>query len=115
MANDRSKEFFIVGLTQDGKTFRPSDWAERLAGVMSQFRPGGPQPGCHLGYSSWCIPTTLDGVSCVVVHRDLRDHELLAWEFCLNFARDNQLQVREERVSQERVSQERVIFEALAT
>ncbi len=110
MANDRSKEFFIVGLTQDGKTFRPSDWAERLAGVMSQFRPGGPQPGCHLGYSSWCIPTTLDGVSCVVVHRDLRDHELLAWEFCLNFARDNQLQVREERVSQERV-----IFEALAT
>ncbi len=115
MANDRSKEFFIVGLTQDGKTFRPSDWAERLAGVMSQFRPGGPQPGCHLGYSSWCIPTTLDGVSCVVVHRDLRDHELLAWEFCLNFARDNQLQVREERVSQERVIQERVIFEALAT
>lgn len=115
MANDRSKEFFIVGLTQDGKTFRPSDWAERLAGVMSQFRPGGPQPGCHLGYSSWCIPTTLDGVSCVVVHRDLRDHELLAWEFCLNFARDNQLQVREERVREERVSQERVIFEALAT
>ncbi|MBK9199745.1 MAG: DUF3579 domain-containing protein [Betaproteobacteria bacterium] len=23
-----------------GKTFRPSDWAERLAGVRSQFRPG---------------------------------------------------------------------------
>ena len=25
------KEFVIVGVTQDGKTFRPTDWAERLA------------------------------------------------------------------------------------
>ena len=30
-------EFVIVGLTKDGKRFRPSDWAERLCGVMSQF------------------------------------------------------------------------------
>ena len=43
-----SKEVFIQGLTLDGKTFRPSDWAERLAGVMSPFRPGGAQPGSHL-------------------------------------------------------------------
>ena len=34
-------QFFIQGITRDGKTFRPSDWAERLAGVMSSFRPGG--------------------------------------------------------------------------
>ena len=34
-------EVFIQGLTQDGKTFRPSDWAERLAGAMSCFRPEG--------------------------------------------------------------------------
>ena len=40
-----AKEIFILGLTRQGKAFRPSDWAERLAGVMSQFRPGGPQPG----------------------------------------------------------------------
>ena len=46
---ENSKELFIQGVTLDGKTFRPSDWAERLAGVMSRFRPGGPQPGCHLG------------------------------------------------------------------
>jgi hypothetical protein len=97
MSVDLSHEFFILGLTLDGKTFRPSDWAERLAGVMSQFRPGGPQPGSHLGYSPWCIPTTLEGVTCVVVHHDLREHELLAWEFCYNFARDNQLQMRDQR------------------
>ena len=34
-------EVFIQGITHEGKTFRPSDWAERLAGVMSSFRPGG--------------------------------------------------------------------------
>ena len=93
MSTEPAKEVVILGVTQDGKTFRPSDWAERLAGVMSQFRPGGPQPGSHLGYSPWCVPNTLDGQKCVIVHQDLREHELLAWEFCLNFAKDNHLQV----------------------
>src|SRR3989475_8400302 len=56
---------------------------------MSQFRPGGAQRGSHLSYSPWCVPTTLNGVKCVVVHRDLRDYEPMAWDFCLNFAKDN--------------------------
>ena len=30
----------FVFFTLDGKTFRPSDWSERLAGAMSCFRPG---------------------------------------------------------------------------
>jgi hypothetical protein len=96
-----SDEFIILGLTQTGKAFRPSDWAERLAGVMSQFRPGGPRPGSHLGYSPWCFPTTRAGVKCVVVHRDLRDYEPMAWDFCVNFARDNALQFQEGRVLRE--------------
>ncbi|MBV7431601.1 MULTISPECIES: DUF3579 domain-containing protein [unclassified Acidovorax] len=95
MVSPTSKEVFIQGITHDGKTFRPSDWAERLAGVMSSFRPGGARPGSHLSYSPWCIPTTLNGVKCVVVHRDLRDHEPMAWDFVINFARDNNLQVAE--------------------
>ena len=95
MVSPSVKEIFIQGITLDGKTFRPSDWAERLAGVMSQFRPGGTQPGSHLSYSLWCIPTTLNGVKCVVVHSDLRAHEPMAWDFVLNFARDNNLLVAE--------------------
>lgn len=90
-----AQEVFILGLTQDGKTFRPSDWAERLAGVMSSFRPGGAQPGSHLSYSPWCVPNTINGVKCVVVNRELRELEPMAWDFCLNFARDNNLQVAE--------------------
>lgn len=93
MVSNSDKQVFILGLTQSGRAFRPSDWAERLAGVMSQFRPGGPQPGSHLGYSPWCIPTSVNGVRCVVVHADLRDYDVMAWDFCMNFAKDNDLQV----------------------
>ena len=89
-----AKEIYILGLTKAGKTFRPSDWAERLAGVLSQFRPGGAQPGSHLGYSPWCVPTALGDVKCVIVNRELREDNVMAWDFCVNFARDNDLQVR---------------------
>ncbi len=92
MVSNTAKDIFILGITQEGKTFRPSDWAERLAGVMSQFRPGKVGPNRHPGYSPWCIPTTLNGVKCVVVRSRLRDAEPMAWDFCMNFARDNHLQ-----------------------
>jgi hypothetical protein len=95
MVSSNAKELFIQGLTTGGRVFRPSDWAERLAGVMSSFRPGGAHPGSHLSYSPWCIPTTLNGVKCVVVHRDLYEHDTMAWDFVMGFARDNDLQVVE--------------------
>ena len=89
------KEIFILGITLDGKTFRPSDWADRLCGVMSPFRPGGPQPGSHLNYSPWCLPILINGVRCVVVNAELRDAEPMAWDFAINFAKDNGLQMSE--------------------
>ena len=95
MVSSTSKQVFIQGVTKSGRTFRPSDWAERLAGVMSQFRPGGSRPGSHISYSPWCVPTVINGVKVVIVHRDLRDFEPMAWDFCMNFARDNDLQVAE--------------------
>jgi hypothetical protein len=32
-------------------------------------------------------------VRCVVVHPDLRDHNVMAWDFCMNFAKDNDLKI----------------------
>jgi hypothetical protein len=95
MVSSTSRQLFIQGVTNAGRTFRPSDWAERLAGVMSQFRPGGATPGSHLSYSPWCVPTTLGNVKCVIVHRDMEEAEPMAWDFCMNFAKDNDLQVVE--------------------
>jgi hypothetical protein len=95
MVSSLPREVFIQGITKDGRTFRPSDWAERLAGVMSSFRPGGAQPGSHLNYSPWCIPTVIEGVKCVIVNRELREYEPMAWDFVINFAKDNDLRVSE--------------------
>lgn len=88
-----AREFLIQGITQDGRGFRPSDWAERLASAMACFRPeGGGGIGAFIGYSPYCVPTVVDGVKCVIVNESLRDIEPMAWDFVMNFARDNELQ-----------------------
>ena len=92
MVSHTPKKVYILGVTAGGRTFRPSDWAERLAGVMSPFRPGGARPGSHLSYSPWCVPTSVNGSKCVIVSEALRAHDVMAWDFCMNFAKDNELQ-----------------------
>ena len=86
-------EFVIVGTTIDGKPFRPSDWAERLCGVMAAF--GGDH---RMAYSPFVHPVTSNGVRCVVVDRRLEAIEPMAYRFLVNFAKDNELQVREGRI-----------------
>jgi len=87
------REIFIQGRTRDGKTFRPSDWAERLAGAMSCFRPEGSVGGAaaFIGYSPYCVPRFVDGIKGVMVSERLREIEPMAWDFVMNFARDNEL------------------------
>ncbi len=89
------QEFLIQGITQDGKTFRPSDWSERLAGAMSSFRPDAMEGGkaSFIGYSPYCVPRIVNGVKCVFVSERLRELEPMAWDFVMQFARENQLQV----------------------
>lgn len=93
----RPRQLIIRGITRGGRTFRPSDWAERLCGVMSPYRPGGARTGvaAHIGYSPLCIPRVIDGVKCVIVSEELRAVEPMAWDFVVNFARDNELQTVE--------------------
>lgn len=94
----KPREFFIQGITKEGRTFRPSDWSERLAGAMSCFRPGGMKAGgigAFIGYSPYCVPRVINGVKCVIVNEALKDIEPMAWDFVMNFARDNGLQVAE--------------------
>ncbi len=91
------RQVFIQGQTKDGKVFRPSDWAERLAGAMSCFRPdSGGGPAAFIGYSPFCVPRFIAGVKGVIVSRELREMEPMAWDFVMNFARDNDLVVDED-------------------
>ena len=96
-ATAKPREFFIQGQTKDGRTFRPSDWAERLASAMSCFRPEGGAAGigAFIGYSPYCVPTVIDSVKCVIVNEALRGIEPMAWDFVMNFARDNELRLGE--------------------
>ena len=95
--SEKPREFVIHGVTLDGRSFRPSDWAERLASAMSCFRPEGSVGGigAFIGYSPFCVPTVVGGVKCVIVNEALKGIEPMAWDFVMNFARDNQLQLGE--------------------
>jgi hypothetical protein len=86
-------EFFILGLTSNGRQFRPSDWVERLCGVMSCFNPDGGGRNARLQYSPYVRPTVVNGVKSVVVNNKLRELEPMAYHFVVEFAKDNDLQV----------------------
>ena len=58
----------------------------------------GPQGTATVRYTSQQIKLEGEGGilgRAVIVHRDLRDFDPMAWDFVLNFARDNNLQVTE--------------------
>ena len=95
MQPNQPRQFHIQGVTTEGRTFRPSDWSERLAGAMSSFRPKGAVGGigAFIGYSPYCVPQVINGVKCVLVSEALKDVEPMAWDFVMNFARDNHLPV----------------------
>jgi len=85
-------EIVIVGMTQSGRTFRPSDWAERLCGMMSIFGEDR-----HLSYSPYLKPILADGLTCVVVDRKLESLDPSAFKFLMDFAHDNELTMRSGR------------------
>lgn len=81
--------FVIVGLTREGKKFRPSDWCDRLCGIMSAFGSDN-----RMMYSPYVRPgCTMKGDKTVVVDARLYDIEPLAYKFLVNFADDNNLTV----------------------
>jgi hypothetical protein len=82
-------EIVIQGITESGETFRPSDWAERLSGMLSVFSDDG-----YLAYSPFLKPIMAGGVRCVAIDRELERREPAAYTFLLQFARDNQLKMR---------------------
>ena len=96
MAEEAPTEFFIQGVTSTGKRFRPSDWSERLAGVMACFGPGAKKgPNAYMQYSLYVRPTMIGDLKCVILDSRLRDIEPMAFDFVLNFAKDNDLLVTE--------------------
>ena len=84
--SDLSHSLVIVGRTHDGQKFRPSDWAERLCGVMSAF---GSEK--RMKYSPYVSPGEWEGDKCVFIDGTLYDKSPIAYRFLANFAKDNDL------------------------
>ena len=78
--------FIIRGLTSKGGRFRPSDWADRLAGAFAVIDPNN-----RTNYSPYVQPPKLAGIPCVVVDRKLKATDPNAWRFLQSFALSNEL------------------------
>jgi Protein of unknown function (DUF3579) len=81
-------DLLIKGLTREGQQFRPSDWSDRLCGVMSAF--GADE---QLRYSPLVQPALREGLRCVIVKRELAALEPRLFKFFLSFAVENELQI----------------------
>lgn len=81
-------ELIIQGITSNGRTFRPSDWAERLSGSLSTFGEDH-----RMNYSPYVRPMTINGVKCVIVEKELAKKQPDTFAFLMSFAQENDLQV----------------------
>ena len=97
-----ASSFFIKGITGGGQTFRPSDWAERLCGVMANVHPQRRGPLRHLQFSPFVQPMQIDDVKCVRVDAELASYDPMAYRFLQNFASDNDLQISAEALAKVR-------------
>lgn len=86
---------FVSESSLDGKPFRPSDWPERLCGVMAAF--GNDH---RMRYSPFVHPVSANSVRCLVVDAWLEELEPMAYRFPVSFAQDNELQVRDGRIAE---------------
>lgn len=78
----------IYGITAEGRKFRPSDWAERLAGAFADHRRGR-----QLAYHPHIKITNIDNVKCIQIDNRLEQENPLLFQFLIHFAYDNHLKV----------------------
>jgi len=78
----------IQGITKDGGKFRPSDWAERLSGSVATYGPGR-----RIIFHPKVKLASMTGIKCVVIDASLEQDDEMLFEFLLDFASENNLQV----------------------
>ena len=81
------KKIIIEGITQEGQTFRPSDWAERMSGKLSTLKKR------RLHYSPMLQPSTRDGHRCVIVDPQLQTSHPDLYASIMKFVEHNKLKI----------------------
>ena len=71
----------ILGKTNSGRVFRPSDWDQRLCCSISTFEDG------RLTYSKYVRPIHKEKDKGVFVAAELKKESPELWDFVVNFAK----------------------------
>ena len=81
-------EFVIQGTTEEGKTFRPSDWAERMSGTLASFK------NSRIYYSPLLQPSVnTKGYKCVILDPKLKETSPQVYQSIMDFAKENNLKI----------------------
>ncbi len=81
----------IQGVTDQGKVFRPSDWAERMSGTLASFKDS------RIYYSPLLQPTiNQNGYKCILLDPKLKESSPQVYQAILDFAKANHLKICDE-------------------
>ena len=88
MPKQDKKKIIIEGVTKQGKSFRPSDWAERMSGAMASFK------NSRIHYSPLLQPSVnQEGYKCVLLDPKLKETSPEVYQAIIDFARENHLKI----------------------
>lgn len=88
MTAPKDKTIVIEGITSQGKTFRPSDWAERMSGSLASFK------NSRIQYSPLLRPSVnRDGYQCVLLDPKLKESSPQLYQSIMDFAKANNLRI----------------------
>ena len=88
MTESENKKIIIEGVTDQGKTFRPSDWAERVSGSLASFA------NSRIHYSPLLQPSVNeDGYKCILLDPKLKESSPQIYQSILDFAKENHLKI----------------------
>ena len=83
-----TEEWLILGITSEDRTFRPSDWSERLCGVLASYNDKG-----RWEYSDYAQPVIYEGKIAVRVRTSLSIINKTHYQFIMDFAANNRLKI----------------------
>ncbi len=81
--------WLVEGTMQNGRTFRPSDWVDRVSGVLAKFGADH-----RLRYGA-VRPCYVKGKKCLLVQKTLERDDPVAFEYVSTFVRTNGLQMHD--------------------
>ncbi len=84
----KSEEWLILGITPGGRSFRPSDWTERLCGTLANYNNKG-----RWVYSDYAQPILHQGQAGIRVKTALQTINPGVYTFIMDFAYDNRLKI----------------------